>query len=137
MTEFSGPADMFASTQGKPVMIYGWDGVNSNFRPVTCNPSGQIVAVEQAPLFRNITSAATTVVKSGAGTLFGLVFNKIVTLSTVTIYDNTAASGTKIATITNPAALLASQIHIPLWCAFSTGLTIVSSSTDDFTVLYT
>lgn len=136
MSDFSGPSDMFASTQGKPVMIYGWDATTNNFRPINCNPSGQFVATDQAPMFRNISAAATTVVKSGAGTLFGLVFNKLVALSVITIYDNTAASGTKIATITNPAGLLASQVHIPLWCEFGTGLTIVSSSTDDFTVLY-
>jgi len=52
--------------------------------------------------YRNIAGAATTVVKSGKGRLVTINVNKTIASSTITIYDNTAASGTKIATITNP-----------------------------------
>jgi hypothetical protein len=86
--------------------------------------------------FRNISAAATTVVKSGSGVLVSIVVNKAVANSTITIYDNTAASGTKIGTITTPATLLHSQYPIPYNVAFSNGLTIVTSAADDITVTY-
>lgn len=90
----------------------------------------------QPSSFQNILTATTTTVKSGAGILDKIIFNKLVALSVITIYDNTAASGTKIATITNPAALLQNQIILPFGIAFSTGLTIVTSGIDDITVAY-
>lgn len=86
--------------------------------------------------FLNISAAATTVVKSGAGQFIGVVFNKLVALGVITIYDNTAGSGTKIATITNPASLLASLASLPFNIRFSTGLTVVTSLGDDLTVIY-
>lgn len=86
--------------------------------------------------FLNIAGAATTVVKSGAGNLIGLVCNKLIALGVITIYDNTAASGTKIATITNPAALLQNQIYLPYGIRFQTGLTIVTSLGDDITAVF-
>lgn len=86
--------------------------------------------------FLNISSAGTNVVKSGAGTLVGIIMNKIVSLGVITIYDNTAASGTKIATITNPTVLLNQQMELPYGAKFTNGLTIVTSSTDDITVIY-
>ena len=85
---------------------------------------------------RNITSAATTVVKKGTGILLAIVVNKAVASSTYTIYDNTAASGTKIATVTNPATLTANQYTLPFMCKFTNGLTIVTSGADDITVVY-
>ena len=86
--------------------------------------------------FQNIAGAATTTVKSGAGTLVKIVYNKPIASSVVTIYDNTAASGTKIATITNPVALLQQQLYLPYEVKFSTGLTLVTSAADDITVVY-
>lgn len=89
-----------------------------------------------AASYRNIAGAATTVVKSSAGRLKRIVINKAVSSSTITVYDNTAASGTKIATITNPLTLLDSQKVLEYDCAFATGLTIVTSAADDITVIY-
>lgn len=87
--------------------------------------------------FRNIAGAATTTVVSGSGTLYGITVNKAVLSGVITIYDNTAASGTLIATITNPAALLHSQISLDYKeLVFRTGLTIVTSAADDITVVY-
>lgn len=85
---------------------------------------------------RNIAGAATTVVKSGEGVFGGIIINAAIASSVITIYDNTAASGTKIATITNPVALLDSQRALMYSCRFATGLTIVTSAADDITVLY-
>lgn len=86
--------------------------------------------------YSNISTATTTAVKSGAGTLHSITVNKAVASGVITIYDNTAASGTKIATITNPATLLHSQVFLPYGVRFTTGLTIVTSSTDDITVAW-
>lgn len=86
--------------------------------------------------FLNIVGAATTVVKSGAGHLARIVFNKKVANGIVTMYDNTAGSGTKIGTITNPATLLDNAQGLDYGCDFGTGLTIVTSAADDITVVY-
>ena len=86
--------------------------------------------------FLNIAGAATTAVKSGAGILIAITFNKLVASGVVTIYDNTAASGTKIGTVTNPAVLLTTQLNLSYGLRFATGLTIVTSAADDLTVIY-
>lgn len=86
--------------------------------------------------FQNIAGAATTVVKSGVGTLAKIVINKPVATGVITIYDNTAATGTKIGTITNPAAILQQQLELEYMCKFTTGLTVVTSAADDITVIY-
>lgn len=88
-------------------------------------------------LFANINTIATTTVKSGAGELQGITINTPVANAVITIYNNTAGSGAKIGTITLPAALLSSgPIHVPYGVAFSTGLTLVTSTTMDITVSY-
>lgn len=88
----------------------------------------------------NITLAAPTdtVVKSGAGKLFALVFNKPVATGVVTLYDNTAASGTKIGTITTPASPQPFTLQFgPLGLEFTTGLTIdTATAAQDITVIY-
>ena len=87
--------------------------------------------------YRNIASGATTVVKSGKGRLFGIVNNKATLSGVITVYDNTAASGTIIATITNPATLLQNQYSLAYHgLEFATGLTIVTTTTDNITVIY-
>lgn len=87
--------------------------------------------------FVNITAAAptTTVVKTGAGILHSICFNTPTATGVVTVYDNTAASGTKIATFTTAASPFPyTQI---LDAAFSTGLTITTATaTQDITVTY-
>lgn len=85
--------------------------------------------------FANITTATTTTVKSGAGVLHTLTVNNLGTVaSTTTVYDNTAGSGTKIATINT----LAGQTSYIYDVAFATGLTIVTTGTvaPDITVSY-
>lgn len=87
--------------------------------------------------YTNIASATTTTVKSGRGKLFGIVVNKAVGSGVITVYDNTAGSGTKIATITHPATLLHSQMSLNYQRAdFNVGLTVVTGSTDDITIIY-
>jgi hypothetical protein len=86
--------------------------------------------------YTNIAGAATTVIKSGAGRLKCIVVNKAVASGVITVYDNTAASGTKIATITNPGTLLQNYFVLTYNAKFTTGLTIVTSAADDVTVVW-
>lgn len=76
---------------------------------------------ESAPWsYKNLTASGTTVVKTGAGQLQGFFCGTAT--GNITIYDNTAASGTKIL---DACALVAG--NNVLRCAFQTGLTIVLS----------
>ncbi len=82
--------------------------------------------------YTGITTATTTVVKSGAGILHAIVVNATAA-GTITVYDNTAASSTKIATL---KASIAEGVYSYMGLAFSTGLTVVTAGASDVTVLY-
>lgn len=84
--------------------------------------------------YSNIPTNTTTVVKSGAGILHAVTINTTGTTTTATIYDNTSAAGTKIATINSSASHITRIYDV----AFSTGLTIVTAGTaaSDITVSY-
>lgn len=84
--------------------------------------------------YTRISTATTTVVKAAAGTLWRVSVNKPVAVSTITIYDNTAGSGTVIALITNTADV--KPYYLDFGLRFQTGLTIVTSGADDVTVVY-
>lgn len=96
--------------------------------------------------YRNITGNSTVTVKSGNGVIRGISINNNTTGGTVTIYDNTAASGTKIATLevgTPSGGLLSSSgqpgpNYVTMTAEFTTGLTVVtsSSSNNNITVYY-
>lgn len=97
--------------------------------------------------FTNLVGNVSTTVKSGSGTLHGISINDNTTNGTITVYDNTAASGTKIGTfqIGSPSGGLLSTsgqpgpiLIGPLGCEFSTGLTIVTtgSNSNNITVYY-
>lgn len=70
----------------------------------------------------NIPTSTTTVVKSGSGFLHTLGINTIGTTSTVTVYDNTAGSGTVIGIYSSVATAC-----FTLDCKFTTGLTVVTA----------
>lgn len=82
-------------------------------------------------LYNNISTATTTVVKSGQGVLKSITVNTTAA-GAVTVYDNTAASGTKIATLKASVAENDYEYEV----AFSTGLTIVTAAASDITVSY-
>ena len=85
--------------------------------------------------YRNMASQATLTVKSGAGVLHAITFNKPVATSTLALYDNTAGSGTLIGTITVPASPQPSTLLYDV--AFSTGLTAIMGTADmDVTFSY-
>jgi hypothetical protein len=91
------------------------------------------VAVNWA--YANITTATTTVVKTGFGQLHAITINKWVTAATITIYDNTSAAGTKIGTITLSTA---EQSNGPFIYDVMVGLgiTVVTSGATDITISY-
>lgn len=72
--------------------------------------------------YTNITTNTTTTILSTAGKLARIVINKIGTTSTATIYDNSAASGSIVGTISTVAP---ETKHY--FCRLSTGLTIVTA----------
>lgn len=85
--------------------------------------------------YQNITGDATTVVKSSPGLLHCITINAGTATETITIFDNTAASGTKIGTITIPAS--PQPVTLRYDVEFWTGLTIVTATaTSDITVSF-
>lgn len=100
-------------------------------------PKGNALGFLQTGAFqyKNITTDTTTVVKASAGVLHTITFNNPVATETVTLYDNTAASGTKIGTITVPASPQPQTLMFDV--AFTIGLTIVTATAaSDITVSY-
>lgn len=97
-----------------------------------------VMAVEQGGAsWANITTGATTVVKSGAGTLHKIIINTPVASATLTLYNNTSAAGNKIGTITLPSTITGeTPISLEYDLYFSLGLTIVTSGATDLTVVY-
>jgi hypothetical protein len=84
--------------------------------------------------YKNITSDTTTTLKTGAGYLHTVCVNTPAATGTITIYDNTAASGTKIGTITSFASTVGCFTYD---VAFWTGLTVVTATaTPDVTVSF-
>lgn len=92
-----------------------------------------LVSVQNS--YNHISTAATTTIKSGAGTLKCITVNSLGTVaSTTTVYDNTTATGTIIAVINTLA--LSGTFNFDV--QFTTGLTIVTTGTiaPDITVSY-
>jgi hypothetical protein len=82
--------------------------------------------------YAHISTDATTVVKTGAGTLHSIMINTGTSGATVTIYDNTAGSGTVIAVASG-----ATQVTLQYDIAFTAGLTVVTAvAAADVTVAY-
>lgn len=82
----------------------------------------------------NITTQTTTTVKTSSGTLHTICINTPAATGTITIYDNTTNSGTKIGTIT---AFASTNPCFTYDVNFWTGLTIVTATaSNDITVSY-
>lgn len=104
------------------------------FRPVAVGVSGTVQIGGYN--YTNITSATTTVVKTGPGVLHIIAVNTDVASATITVYDNTAASGTKIGTLTCQASTVGEPKSVTYDAAFLTGLTLVTSGATDVTVTW-
>jgi hypothetical protein len=93
--------------------------------------TNDVQKVEQRNSYRNIISATTTVVMSNPGFLHSITVNTTAA-GAITVYDNTAGSGTKIATL--KASIVEQTFVLDVTCAV--GLTIVTAAASDITVSY-
>jgi len=110
-----------AQSQGQNVRLFAADPTTGTWTALQSGSAGGLSTGGYTP--SNITTNATTVLKTGKGQLHCLTVNSVGTTSTATIYDNTAASGTKIGTATT---VLAGQTNC-YDIVFSTGLTVVTA----------
>lgn len=78
-----------------------------------------------------ISTATTTTVKSGKGILERIVLTETAA-GTITIYDNTAASGTVLAVIKASAV----ERDFDFNCRFGTGLTVVTAGASKLSVIW-
>jgi hypothetical protein len=127
------------TTYSVAAALYAFNGLNfSRLRTATgaLGSAGYGLAVEEAGRsYGNYLANGSAVVKSGAGVLHSITVNtRGATGNVLTLYDNTAASGTKIATIDTTAAVGAILYDV----AFSTGLSIAmaNGTAADITVSY-
>jgi hypothetical protein len=126
-------------TQGRPYGFNGttWDRQKNILGAIGAAGVGVQAVETNGALFANITTATTTTPKSAAGILHNLTINTFIASATITIYNNTAASGAKIATLTLPSTITSlAPLVLNFDLEFSTGLTIVTSAATDLTVTY-
>lgn len=134
-----GPASAGQTAIGNPVVMGIVDSSN-NIQPVRMNASGGFAITSTAAAtggytYANLAANGTTTVKSGVGTLHAITINtKGASANTATVYDNTVASGMKIATIDTTDGVGTITYDV----AFGTGLTIVlaTGTAADITVAY-
>lgn len=87
--------------------------------------------VTQNGNYTYISTATTTTVKSGSGVLLSIIITESVA-STIIVYDNTAGSGTIIASFVASAGVNA----YPINAGFSTGCTIVTAGASKLTAVW-
>lgn len=78
-----------------------------------------------------ISTATTTTVKTGRGTLKAIVIGETAA-GAITIYDNTAASGTILGAF--KASVVEGQYEFN--CRFQTGLTVVTGGASKISVIW-
>lgn len=87
--------------------------------------------------YKHLAGAASTLIKTGAGTLHGVVLNTPAVSGSLTLYDGTSAAGAVIAIITLPATLAGEGPAAALYdVAFTTGLFAVVAAALDITLSY-
>ena len=91
----------------------------------------QVAKVEQRFSYSYISTATTTTIKSGAGFLHTITITEAVA-STIIVYNNTAGSGTIIASFVASAGVGTYHLNV----SFDTGLTIVTAGASKLTVSY-
>lgn len=106
-------------------------GVTLNEKIAGEDITNDILKVNQVFSKAYISTAATTVVKTGAGMLHTIVINGG-TAGTVVVYDNTAGSGTVIASFDSTNALATYTFDVSV----ATGITIVTGAATKLSVSY-
>lgn len=94
----------------------------------------RVSPTDVAPRYLFINSVATTVVRAGAGTLRRISYSPNGISGTVTVYDNTAASGPLVTVFTVPAT--GTPGFIDYGVEVDVGLTVVTNSTVGITVSF-
>jgi hypothetical protein len=84
--------------------------------------------------YRYITTATTTQVKTGSGILHKIILNTPVSTGTVSIIDNTAGSTVNVGIITSTADV--KPFALEYNARFATGLRIITTQSQDITVVY-
>lgn len=108
---------------------------DGDYSTVSTDSAGNVFTDPALFSYAHVSTVATTVVKGSAGNLHTITVNSKGTVaSTVTVYDNTAGSGTVIAVL--DSLTLSGTFVFDV--AFATGLTIVTTGTvaPDVTVSY-
>jgi len=85
------------------------------------------------PTFFRGTTAATTVLKYGAGVLHHITLNNPVG-TLITVYDDTAGTSNIIAIVSTPAQ--ANPVTLTYNVPFNNGLKVVTTGTWDYTIVY-
>jgi len=120
---------MPTTSSGRILDDSGYETVTQGTQLAGENLTTNKLEVEQVFNDTYISTATTTVVKTGAGLLHTIVVNGG-TAGTIIIYDNTAGSGTIIASFDSTNALNTYTFN----CSFATGLTVVTSAATKVTV---
>jgi hypothetical protein len=85
--------------------------------------------------YTHLTTAATTLIKTGPGYLGSITINTLAASAVITVYDGIDATGAVIAVITNPGTLVIEGPQSAFYgVGFSTGLITVTTGTQDITV---
>lgn len=85
--------------------------------------------------YANATATGATLVKITPGILHTVTFNKPTATSVVSMYDNTATTGTLIGTITVPSS--PQPVTLIYDVAFGTGLAVnIATAVSDITISY-
>ena len=85
-------------------------------------------------LYKSISTATTTVIKTGSGIIGNLIIAGG-TAGAITVYDNTSASSPTIIATFTPGAVSV-PVCIPINARFNTGLTILTGAATVITVTY-
>ena len=84
------------------------------------------------PAYTHVSGAATTVCKTGAGCLHGIVVGT--PGGTCTVYDSLTGSGSVLSVVDLGSLTVPMSLNFGL--DFSTGLTLVTTSTSDITAVF-
>jgi hypothetical protein len=103
--------------------------VNAHCMTMTISRLGE---AHSTPKYQSISGAATTLLKTGPGSLHTVIVG--VPKGSLTLYDSTTGAGTVIAVIDMSAQTTASDFTFG--CDFTNGLTAVTTSTSNVTLIY-
>jgi hypothetical protein len=111
-----------------------WAAAAAIFKPAAIGVEGTVSIGGYN--YTNITTATTTLVKTGVGTLHAIVINTGVASATIELDDALTHTTPKIGTITCQASTVGNPVTITYDLTFATGLSITTSGATDITVVW-